>query len=58
MPLHKDFIRNAVKKSLSDNGFSENADISEKIIVDAVYNVLNSRDFERYIAEIIKNTIR
>ena len=54
MPLHSDFIRIAVKNAIKKNNVSIPPEELENILTSAIYNVFNSRDFERYIKEITK----
>lgn len=56
MPLHKDFIKKAAKKAIREHVSADliSAEELEQIITAAIYDVLNSRDFEAYIKEIAK----
>ena len=54
MPLHKDFIRKAVNDAVKKHWSSVPEEEIEKILVSAIYNIFNSRDFENYIKEIVK----
>lgn len=54
MPIHKDFIRKAVKDAIKNHGSSVPPEELEEILTAAIYNIFNSRDFERYIKEISK----
>lgn len=54
MPLHKDFIRKAVNDAVKKHGSSVPEEEIEKILVSAIYNIFNSRDFEQLIKEIVK----
>ena len=54
MPLHKDFIKKAVKESIKKHGSSVQPEELEKILTAAIYDIFNSRDFENFIKEIVK----
>ncbi len=54
MPLHKDFIRKAVNDAVKKHWSSVPEEEIEKILVSAIYNIFNSRDFEQLIKEIVK----
>ena len=54
MPLHKDFIRKAVNDAVKNHWSSVPEEEIEKILVSAIYNIFNSRDFEQLIKEIVK----
>lgn len=54
MSLHKDFIRKAVNDAVKKHGVSVPAEEFEKILVSAIYDIFNSRDFEQLIKEIAR----
>lgn len=54
MPLHKDFIKKAVNNAVKKHGSAVPEEEIEKILVSAIYNIFNSRDFEQLIKEIVK----
>jgi hypothetical protein len=56
LPLHKDFIRKSVSKAIKEYVSTDSVSVEEleKILTAAIYNVLDSRDFERHIKEITK----
>ena len=54
MPLHKDFIRKSVNNAVKKHGVSIPPEEIEKILVTAIYDIFNSRDFEQLIKEIAK----
>ncbi|MEY8517232.1 hypothetical protein AALC25_09940 [Lachnospiraceae bacterium 29-84] len=54
MPLHKDFIKKAMKESIKKHRSSVQPEELEKILTAAIYDIFNSRDFENYIKEIVK----
>ncbi len=54
MPLHKDFIKKAVKEAVKKHGSSVQPEELEKILTAAIYDIFNSRDFENFIKEIVK----
>lgn len=54
MPLHKDFIRKSVNDAVKKYGASIPSEEIEKILVSTIYDIFNSRDFERLIKEIVK----
>ena len=54
MPLHKDFIRKAVKESVKKHVSNVQPEELEKILTAAIYDIFNSRDFENFIKEIVK----
>ncbi len=54
MPLHKDTILNAVQSALAQQGISTQNGQLSAAIASAIYSVLTSREFERYIKEIVK----
>lgn len=54
MPLHKNFITKAVKDAVKNSCITIPSEELEKVLSSAIYQVLNSRDFESYIKEITK----
>ena len=54
MPLHKDFIRKAVKEAIKKHGDSVQPEELENILTAAIYGIFNSSDFENYIKELVK----
>lgn len=56
MPLHKDFIKISVSKAVKNYASIDSipAEELENILTAAIYNVLNSRDFEEHIKEITR----
>lgn len=58
MPLHKDSVLSAVKNGLKSENFDSVAELSkadfERVISQAIYSVITSREFERVIKEIVK----
>lgn len=54
MPLHKDFITNAVKESVKKHNVSSPPEELEKVLSSAIYKILNSSDFKRYVKELLK----
>ena len=58
MSLHKNDILSAVKHALKSENFDSVAELSksdfEKMISQAIYSVITSRDFERGIKEIVR----
>lgn len=54
MPLQRGFIKKAVNDAVKKHGSSVPEEEIEKILVSAIYNIFNSRDFEQLIKEIVK----
>lgn len=54
MSLHKDFIKKAVNDAVKKHWSSVPAEEIEKILVSAIYDIFNSRDFEQLIKDIVK----
>lgn len=54
MPLQRGFIKKAVNDAVKKHGASVPEEEIEKILVSAIYNIFNSRDFEQLIKEIVK----
>lgn len=54
MPIYKDVIKKSVSKAVQSCGVSIPKEELTEIITAALYDVLSSREFERYIAELSK----
>lgn len=54
MSLQHGFIKKAVKDAIKKHGSSVQSEELEKILTAAIYDIFNSRDFERLIKEIVK----
>ena len=54
MPLQRGFIKKAVNDAVKKHGSSVPEEEIKKILVSAIYNIFNSRDFEQLIKEIVK----
>ena len=54
MPLQRGFIKKAVNDAVKKHGSSVPEEEIEKILVSAIYNIFNSRDFEQLIKDIVK----
>ena len=54
MPLQRGFIKKAVNDAVKKHGSSVPEEEIEKILVSAIYNIFNSREFEQLIKEIVK----
>lgn len=54
MSLQHGFIKKAVSEAVKKHGSSVPSEEIEKILVSAIYNIFNSRDFELLIKEIVK----
>lgn len=54
MPLHKDFIKKTVKEAVEKHNVSAPPEELEKVLSSAIYNILNSTDFKRYVKELVK----
>jgi hypothetical protein len=54
MPLHKDFIKRSVKEAVKTHNVSVPPEELEKVLSSAIYNILNSSDFKRYVKELLK----
>ena len=51
MPLHKDFIQKAVNDAIKKHGCTVPEEELSKILTSALYDIFNSRDFERIVKE-------
>lgn len=54
MPFHKDTVKASVAKAVKKYGASLPEEELVQIVSAALYDVLSSRDFERYVKEIAK----
>jgi hypothetical protein len=54
MSLHHDFITRAVSSAADKYGKSSVSEETVKVLSAAIYDILHSRDFERYIKELSK----
>lgn len=54
MPLHKDFITKTVKEAVKKHNVSVPPEELEKVLSSAIYKVLDSSDFKRYVKELVK----
>lgn len=54
MSLHKDFITKAVKEAVKKHSVSMPPEELEKVLSSAIYKILDSSDFKRYVKELLK----
>lgn len=54
MPIYKNVIRSSVTKAVNSCGVSVPKEELTEIITTALYDVLSSAEFKRYIAELSK----